>query len=212
MRRRILVLHSGGMDSTVCVYAANQEGHEVISLGIDYGQRLSVEMTFADMHCQALDIRRDVIQVHWNKPDRYIPLDRDLAAMPETVSPAFLPSRNVVFLSLASAHAAGLGADEVQIGLNCVDFSGYPDCTVEFFDAFRAMLAIANPESPPLTAPLLTLSKREIADKARGLGLGEWDTWSCYRPQIQDGGVQPCHHCDACRLHAHAWATDPVDG
>lgn len=205
MRRRILVLHSGGMDSTVCLYAAHRAGHEVISLGIDYGQRLSVEMTFADQHCAALGLRREVIRVHWQKPDRDIPLDRNVDDMRASVSPAFLPSRNVVFLALATAHAAGLVADEVQIGLNCVDFSGYPDCTVEFFEAFKGMLRIANPEGPELTAPLLTMSKREIAVLAKDLGLGEWDTWSCYRPQLRDGAVTPCGQCDACRLHAHAW-------
>ncbi|WP_082765387.1 MULTISPECIES: 7-cyano-7-deazaguanine synthase [unclassified Phenylobacterium] len=206
MRRRILVLHSGGMDSTVLVYAAHRAGHEVVSLGVDYGQRLSVEMTFAARHCDALGIRRDVINVHWNKPERDIPLDRPVAEMSASVSPAFLPSRNVVFLSLASAHAAGVRADEVQIGLNCVDFSGYPDCTEAFFESFKTMLAIANPEGPKLTAPLLRMSKRQIADLGRSLGLGEWDTWSCYRPQLVNGSVTPCHQCDACRLHAHAWA------
>ncbi len=206
MRRRVLVLHSGGMDSTVCLLAAHRAEHEVISLGLDYGQRLSVEMTFAEQQCAAIGVRREVIRVQWQKPEREIPLGREVGDMRTSISPAFLPSRNVVFLSLASAHAAGIGADEVQIGLNCVDFSGYPDCTVEFFDAFRAMLAVANPEGPSLTAPLLRMSKREIAIEARSLGLGEWDTWSCYRPQLVDGAVSPCHQCDACRLHAHAWA------
>ena len=206
MSRRILVLHSGGMDSTVCLYDAHRAGHEVISLGVDYGQRLGVEMMFAARHCEALGVRREVVQVNWRKPDRDIPLDRPVDEMKRSVSPAFLPARNVVFLSLAAAHAAGVGADEVQIGLNCVDFSGYPDCTVEFFDSYRAMLRIADPSGPELTAPLLTRSKREIAQLASDLGLEEWDTWSCYRPQIQDGGVVPCHQCDACRLHAHAWS------
>lgn len=205
MRRRILVLHSGGMDSTVCLYAAHCAGHEVVSLGVDYGQRLGVEMMFAEQQCARIGVRREVIRVQWSKPERDIPLDRDVDEMRASVSPAFLPSRNVVFLALASAHAAGLRADEVQIGLNCVDFSGYPDCTVEFFEAFTTLLAIANPEGPSLSAPLLRLSKREIAAEARVLGLGEWDTWSCYRPQLVEGKVAPCLQCDACRLHTLAW-------
>lgn len=207
MPKRVLVLHSGGMDSTVCLYQAHHDGHEVISLGMDYGQRLSVELMFAKRHCENLGIPRQVVRVDWSKPDRVIPTGRVVETMSADISPAFLPGRNVVFLSLACAHAAGVGADEVQIGLNCVDFSGYPDCTVEFFASFRAMMAIANPEAPALTAPLLELSKREIAVKAKGLGLGEWDTWSCYQPQMVNGSVSPCHVCDACRLHAHAWAT-----
>jgi len=206
--KRILVLHSGGMDSTVCLYAAHAAGHEVVSLGIDYGQRLGVEMMFAERQCQELGVRREVVRVSWAKPDREIPLKRDVREMRETVSSAFLPGRNVVFLSLACAHAAGIGAEEIQIGLNCVDFSGYPDCTVEFFESFRAMIKIANPEAPALKAPLLNMSKVEIADKARELGIGEWDTWSCYRPQLIEGSVDPCGVCDACLLHAHAWATE----
>ena len=76
MRRRVLVLHSGGMDSTVCLFAAHQVGHEVISLGIDYGQRLAIEMMFAERHCAQLGIRREVVRVQWNKPERDIPLGR----------------------------------------------------------------------------------------------------------------------------------------
>ncbi|RTE90979.1 7-cyano-7-deazaguanine synthase QueC [Bradyrhizobium sp. LVM 105] len=206
MRRRILVLHSGGMDSTVCLYAAHRAGHEVISLGVDYGQRLAVEMTFAEQQAAAIGARREVVRVQWEKPQRKIPLDRDIEEMPSSISPAFLPGRNIVFLSLAAAHAAGLHADEIHIGLNCVDFSGYPDCTIEFFESFRNMLAIASPGGASLQAPLLRMSKRQIALLARELGLGEWDTWSCYRPQRVNGTIAPCHHCDACKLHAHAWA------
>jgi len=198
MQRRILVLHSGGMDSAVCLYAAHQAGHEVISLGIDYGQRLSVEMTFAERQAATIGAHREVIRLQWQKPEREIPLDRDVTEMPSAISPAFLPGRNIVFLSLAMAHAAGVGAHEVQIGLNCVDFSGYPDCTEAFFDAFKAMLAVGNPEAPELVAPLLRMTKREIAQQARDLDLGEWDTWSCYRPQLSNGSVSPCHKCDAC--------------
>jgi len=161
-------------------------------------------MMFAERHCASLGVRRDVVQVNWSKPEREIPLNRDVVQMKASVSPAFLPGRNLSFLALATAHAAGIQADEVQIGLNCVDFSGYPDCTVEFFDAFKATLAIADP-SLVVSAPLLKLSKRQIAEQARSLGLGEWDTWSCYRPQLKDGSITPCHECDACRLHAHAW-------
>lgn len=205
MRRRILVLHSGGMDSTVCLYAAHRAGHEAISLGIDYGQRLNIEMTFAERQAAAINVRREVIRVQWQKPEREIPLDRNVAEMASSVSSAFLPGRNIVFLALATAHASGIKADEVHIGLNCIDFSGYPDCTESFFAAFKNMLAVGNPFGPELVAPLLLMSKRKIAQLARDLGLNEWDTWSCYRPQLSNGTIKPCHQCDACKLHAHAW-------
>jgi 7-cyano-7-deazaguanine synthase len=221
---RVLVLHSGGMDSTTCLYEAHRGGAEVFSLGVDYGQRLSVELMYAQRQCDALGIERSVVSVSWRKPERVIPLNRTVDEMRASISPAFLPARNAILLSLACAHASGISADEVHTGLNCIDFSGYPDCTVEFFRSFTTMMNIANPQGPKLehippasnredsqrpkatlVAPLLNLSKVEIAKMARGLGIGENDTWSCYRPQITSAGIVPCRACDACRLHDHAW-------
>ena len=200
MRNRILVLHSGGMDLTVCLYQAQAEGHDVVSFGIDYGQRLSVELIFAARQCAARGIRRDLLSVSWAKPVRTIPQNRDVPSMRAGVSPAFLPARNVVFLSLACAHAAGIEANEVHVGLNCVDFSGYPDCTEEFVQAFEKMIWIASPMGPKIVAPLLSFSKPHIASLAKGLGITKSDTWSCYNPQIINGTVTPCMTCDACRL------------
>lgn len=202
---RVLVLHSGGMDSTTCLYKAHRDGAEVFSLGINYGQRLAVELMFAQRHCDILGVPREVINVNWHKPERPIPTGRSVAEMRASISPAFLPSRNALFLTLASAHAAGVDADEVHIGINSVEFSGYPDCTPAFLESFSAMMAIANPGGPRLVAPLLDMDKPQIAALARGLGIGEHDTWSCYRPVIQTGAVAPCGECDACRLHDHAW-------
>lgn len=206
MSRRVLVLHSGGMDSTTCLYAAKAAGDDVVSLGVDYGQRLAVELLFAQRHCEALGVERDVIKVQWSKPERTIPVKRAVEEMRSSISTAFLPGRNVLFLSLAAAHAAGIGANVVQIGLNCVDFSGYPDCTEEFFESYKSMLSIASPDGPKLEAPLLKMSKREIANLARTHGLGRDDTWSCYRPALVGGSVAPCGVCDACRIHDHAWS------
>jgi 7-cyano-7-deazaguanine synthase len=105
MPRRVVVLHSGGMDSTTCLYKARAEGREVISLGIDYGQKLAVEMVFANRQCALLDVPRNVISVAWRKPERPIPIGRPLSDMSKSVSPAFLPARNVVFLSIARVFA-----------------------------------------------------------------------------------------------------------
>jgi 7-cyano-7-deazaguanine synthase len=205
MVKRVVVLHSGGMDSTVCLYQAKADGQEVYSVGIDYNQRLFVELLYAARQCEQIGVPRELIKVNWRKPERSIPLGRHVDEMRSSVSPAFLPGRNAVFLTLATAHAAGLGADEVHIGLNCVDFSGYPDCTPEFFDAASTMLNRAIPDGPKLVSPLLLSSKREIAQKAYTLGIGKNDTWSCYRPQVAEVGIVPCNECDACVLHEHAW-------
>ena len=135
-KKRILVLHSGGLNSTTCLFEAHDEGHEVLSLGVSYGQRLSIELLFAARQCQTRAIPRKVIDVAWQKPVRDIPVGRQIEEIKSGISSAFLPGRNIVILSLGYAHAAGLGMDEVRIGINCVDFSGYPDCTVEFFEIF----------------------------------------------------------------------------
>jgi len=193
------------MDSTTCLYQAHALGNEVVSLGIDYGQALSVEMLFAKEQCKKKGIERQVVNVQWAKPIRQIPLDRNADEMRREISPAFLPGRNVVFLSLALGHGAGIGADEVWTGINSVDFSGYPDCTPEFLEAFRSLQKVAAPDGPEIKAPLLAMSKPDIASLARSLGIGPDDTWSCYRPELSRGTIQPCGRCDACRLHKYAW-------
>jgi 7-cyano-7-deazaguanine synthase len=202
---RVLVLHSGGMDSTTCLYKAHRDGAEVFSLGIDYGQNLAVELMFAQRHCDALGVPRDVVKVNWRKPERQIPMGRSVSEMRASISPAFLPARNSVFLSIACAYAAGIEAQEVHTGINSVEFSGYPDCTPNFMNAFSAMMTIANPGGAHIVAPLLNMDKAAIAALARDLGIGEHDTWSCYRPELREGSVVPCRQCDACRLHDHAW-------
>ena len=203
--KRILVLHSGGMDSTVCLYAAAKEVNStVLSLGVDYGQSLRVELMFAEAQAKKIGVERKVLQVSWDKPRRSIPLNRTLQEIHSEKSTAFLPGRNLLFLSLAVAEAEGIEADEVHLGINCIDFSGYPDCTPAFLEAFREVHLAAGGKSK-IIAPLLNKSKPEIAAMARTLGITEFDTWSCYRPQIHDGKVEICEACDACKLHEYAW-------
>src|SRR5882724_3018393 len=107
MRKRVVVLHSGGMDSTVCLFQAHADGHDVFSVGIDYNQRLSVELLYAARQCERIAVPREVIKVNWQKPNRQIPVGRTVDEMRGSVSPAFLPGRNAIFLTLAAAHAAG---------------------------------------------------------------------------------------------------------
>src|SRR5437660_7528589 len=112
-----LVLHSGGLDSTVCLLLAREKGHSVVSLGIDYGQRHKIELTYARKQCRKFKIPRRVIRVRWTKPERIIPKNRSMEEMRSAVSPAFLPGRNAIFLTLGAAEAAGIGASELWIGV-----------------------------------------------------------------------------------------------
>jgi 7-cyano-7-deazaguanine synthase len=201
----ILVLHSGGLDSTVCLLLARERRANVVSLGIDYGQKHRVELKYAARQCRRFKVKRRVVRVSWTKPDRTIPTGRTIEEMRQSISPAFLPGRNAVFLSLASAEAAGLQANQIWIGVNCIDYSGYPDCTPEFVESFRQMLNRAIPDGPGIVAPLLLMKKSHIAREALRLGLGRHDTWSCYRPVQRMFSVKPCGQCDACILHEAAW-------
>jgi 7-cyano-7-deazaguanine synthase len=178
----------------------------VLSLGFDYAQLHSVELLYAAALCAKHGIPRRVIRVEWDKPASLgVPRHRDLAEMAQAPSAAFLPARNAVFLTLAAAQAAGVGARELWLGVNALDYSGYPDCRPEFLAAFEAMLAAAMPDPPRLAAPLVHKTKPEIAALARNLGLARGETWSCYDPQLAADGVRPCAVCDACKLHSHAW-------
>lgn len=209
MSKRCVVLHSGGLDSTVCLLLARREGREPYSFGISYGQRHDVELAYAARQCARFGIERRVLDVAWKKPEIEIPKDRSVAEMKAGIAPTFVPGRNAVFLALACAEAAGIGAEEVWLGVNAVDYSGYPDCRESFLAAFRAMWAEAVPNPPRIVAPLVTMTKPEIAALARSLGLAKDDTWSCYAPESQRGGQGadsvPCGHCDACLLNTHAW-------
>ncbi len=202
---KAVVLHSGGMDSTLCLLLAREAGHDVVSLGIDYGQRHRIELEYALAQCRRYGFERRVLRVEWDKPVRDIPTDRSLNEIRSGISPAFLPVRNVVFLTLACAEATGIEAREVWIGVNAVDFSGYPDCRLEFINSFKTMINAAVPDGPLVVAPLIEMSKPTIAAEAKRLGLAPGDTWSCYQPRFTNQGISPCGQCDACILHDHAW-------
>jgi len=204
-RPRAIVLHSGGLDSTVCLLLARQRGRDPRSLGINYGQRQQIELDFAQRQCERFGFERHLVDVGWQKPEIHIPKDRTVAEMKSGIAPTFLPGRNAVFLALACAEAAGAGATEVWLGVNAVDYSGYPDCRGSFLDAFRAMWKEAVPTPPRIVAPLVNATKPQIAALARDLGLQHGDTWSCYAPEERAGKTEPCGHCDACLLHQHAW-------
>lgn len=209
MSTKAIILHSGGLDSTVCLLLALAKGREVISLGIDYGQRSRAELEYALKLCNRFDVERKVLKIEWDKPERVIPKSRSINEIGKEVSSAFLPGRNALFLVLGCAEATGIGASEVWIGINSVDYSGYPDCRPEFLEQFRKMINLAIPKGPEIIAPLISLSKPEIAKEAYRLGIRQGDTWSCYRPFKTNNGFVPCGECDACVLHKYAWEHIP---
>lgn len=214
MNRKAVLLLSGGLDSYTAGAIARADGYEVHALTIRYGQVHAREIASARRVAQALGAARHLeLDVPLSQiggsslvGDGAIPRDRalDAGGIPST----YVPARNTVFLSLAMAWAEVLGAEAIVIGVNALDYSGYPDCRPEFLHAFERVAALATRagvEGRPLRilAPLLELSKADIIRRGRALGLDYAMTLSCYDPQ-PDG--RPCGRCDSCQLRAKGFA------
>jgi 7-cyano-7-deazaguanine synthase len=209
---RAVVLLSGGLDSTVCMAVANRDaGVAPLALSVDYGQRHRGELERAARVAAAYGAEHLVVSVDmsgWGGSaltDDSIEVpgpDDASAAIPVT----YVPARNLVLLSLAAAVAEARGAPAVYLGVNAIDYSGYPDCRPEFVDAFVAAAALGlrrGVEGDPLAvrAPLVHLGKADIVRLGMELGAPLHLTWSCYR-----GGDRPCGACDACALRARGFA------
>lgn len=223
--KRAVVLLSGGLDSYTAAAMARADGFELFALTVCYGQVHLMEIEAARAVARALDVRRhcelvvDLAAFGGSAltGDGDIPKDRRLDGE-DSIPPTYVPARNTVFLSLALAWAEVLDAGAIVIGVNAVDYSGYPDCRPEFLEAFERLASLATRagvEGRPLTilAPLLRMSKAEIIRRGVALGLDYGLTHSCYDP----GAVgRPCGRCDSCRLRARgfdeAGVMDPLLG
>ena len=222
MASNAVLLLSGGLDSYTAGAIARRDGHELYALTIRYGQVHAAEVTAAREVAKSLHVRRHV-ELDVNLAafggsalvgDGEIPKDRhlDAADIPMT----YVPARNTVFLSLALAWAEVVGAEAIVIGVNALDYSGYPDCRPEYLAAFERVASLATKagvEGRPLRilAPLLHLSKAQIIREGVSLSLDYGLTHSCYDP---DASGAPCGRCDSCRLRERgfleAGLEDPV--
>lgn len=208
MAARRVVLHSGGLDSTVCLLLAAEKEGEVLSVGFRYGQGEGVELEYAAWQCGRWGIRREVMNVDIRCPTTQVPQGRTLKEIGGGIAPTFIPARNLIFLSIGINVCVTEKAEELWIGVSEIDYSGYPDCRGPFIDAVRGTAGVAVPEPPDICTPLLRAGKGTVGREARRLGLREQDTWSCYLPVANSEarfGVEACGLCDACRLHALAW-------
>jgi len=217
-----VVLLSGGLDSYTAAAIARVDGFRLFALTIRYGQRHSQEIAAARAVARALAVARHVeLDVNLAAfggssltDDVPVPKDRplDLADIPST----YVPARNTVFLALALAWAETLGATDIVIGVNALDYSGYPDCRPEFIAAFERLAVLATAKGVQgsafrVHAPLIAMSKAEIIRTGTALGLDYGLTHSCYDP---DPAGRPCGHCDSCVLRAagfrQAGIADPL--
>ena len=212
---RAVVLLSGGLDSTVALGLAcwRHGSHEVVAVGIAYGQAHINEIAHARRIAAGAGVPYVLAHVD-PSPWKLLPLltgttvtGRDVYAMQTGgVSDAFLPGRNVAFLSTALAVAAVQDADQIWIGANADDAVGFPDCRPPFLWAWQQMASQALGRSVHLEAPLLVYTKRQVVALARRMAIDLDATWSCYRPRHAVTGVEPCGRCDACVLRADAEA------
>ncbi len=208
-----IILLSGGLDSMVAGGLAKAAGYRLFALTIDYNQRHRIELQAAARVAAMLGVERHII----------LPLDlsqfggsalTDSAiAVPKTgvaqgIPATYVPARNTIFLSVALGWAEAVGARDLVIGINALDYSGYPDCRPAFVDAFEAMAREATKagvegEGFRVHAPLVAMTKADIAREANRLGLDVSQSWSCYDP-APDG--RPCGQCDSCELRAKGFA------
>jgi 7-cyano-7-deazaguanine synthase len=215
--RDAVVLLSGGLDSMVVAALAAEAGYRVNALTIDYNQRHRREIDAARTIAARLDAARHVV----------LPLDlrqfggsalTDDIAVPkegvgEDIPVTYVPARNLVFLSLTLAWAEALGARDVFIGVNALDYSGYPDCRPEFIAGFAALADLATKAGAEgshfaIHAPLQYLGKADIARECARLGLESGLSWSCYDP-LPDG--RACGLCDSCRLRRAGFAAAGIE-
>lgn len=219
-----VVLLSGGLDSATAAAWAGHQGYRLSALSCDYGQRHRVELDCARDVAAALGIADHVVLpldlaafggsalVDSGMP---VPKDRSDTAIAQGIPSTYVPARNTVFLSLALAMAETRGAEAIVLGVNAVDYSGYPDCRPEFLAAFAEVARLGTKagvegRAIEIVAPLVALSKAEIIALGLSLGLDYRLTTSCYDP---DADGRPCGHCDSCLIRSAgfraAGATDP---
>jgi len=219
-----VVLLSGGLDSYTAAAIVQRQGFDLYALSVNYGQRHARELESARNVARALGVVRhlevavDLRAVGGSSltSDESVPMDRDLAVA--EIPSTYVPARNTVFLSLALGWAEVLGARDIVIGINALDYSGYPDCRPEFIQAFEQLAALATRAGVEgartrVHAPLLTMTKAGIIRRGVELGLDYGLTHSCYDPV--DAG-RPCGRCDSCVLRARgfqeAGVVDPLVG
>lgn len=209
---RAVVLVSGGLDSATVLAMARRDGHECYALSFDYGQRQRAELRAAECVAAALgavEHRIMVLDIGWMGGSALTDTTIPVPHAPGSGIPiTYVPARNTIFLAVGLGWAEVLGAQDLFIGANAVDYSGYPDCRPEFLTAFERLANLAtrsgvSGERLRVQAPLVAMSKAEIIRAGLALGVDYAPTLSCYDP---DADGRACGQCDACRLRARGFA------
>jgi 7-cyano-7-deazaguanine synthase len=217
LRPRAVVLLSGGLDSTTVLAIAKEQGFEPFALSFRYGQRHIQELVAAESVARSQGVTKHVVaQIDLREfggsaltGDIAVPKGRTATDMSDGIPVTYVPARNTVFLSFALAWAETLGASDIFIGVNALDYSGYPDCRPEYIAAYETMANLATKagvegrQKLKIHTPLISLSKAQIVQEGMRLGVDYAETSSCYDP-AEDG--RPCGACDSCVLRAKGFA------
>ena len=215
-------LLSGGLDSSTCLALAKRQGYNCYAISFDYGQRHKIELEAAARVAQALGAAKHLVaRVGLDAfggsaltSDIAVPKGRELAEMARSIPVTYVPARNTVFLSLALAWAETLDCSDIFIGVNALDYSGYPDCRPEYLEAYERLANLATKAAVEgrarikIHAPLLRLNKAQIVALGHELGVQFSMTFSCYDPQ-PDG--RPCGQCDSCLLRAKGFSEAGIE-
>ena len=208
--KKAVILLSGGLDSATVAAQAIADGYKAIALSFRYGQRHERELLAARQIAEALNIRDHfIVDVNLAQWGGSALTDTSIAMPIEGVQAGeipitYVPGRNTVFIAIALSLAEAKGAEAIYLGINAVDYSGYPDCRPDYLEAFQKLAALSSKvgvegNAPKLVAPLVMDSKTDIVRRARRLGVPIDLTWSCYQ-----GGEFPCGVCDSCRIRNQA--------
>jgi 7-cyano-7-deazaguanine synthase len=215
--KKAVCLLSGGLDSTTALAIAQEQGFEVYALSFSYGQRHTVELEKAQQFARERKVARHItLDIDLRQfggsaltADIAVPKANSLADVEAGIPITYVPARNTVFLSFALGWAETLGAQDIFIGVNALDYSGYPDCRPEFLEAFERLANLATKagvqgtQKLTIQAPLLHMTKADVVRKGTALGIDFGETSSCYDPSPNGA---PCGHCDACLLRAKGFA------
>lgn len=210
--KKAIVLLSGGLDSTTTLAIAKNLGFETYALSFSYGQRHKIELEAAKNIAKKLQVKEHKIakidlRLFGNSAlTDNITVPKNQLNQNKEIPVTYVPARNTIFLSFALAYGETIGAFDIFIGVNAVDYSNYPDCKDEFVKAFENMANLAcaasveNKGKFKIHAPLAQMSKAKIIEEGLKLGIDYSETHSCYDPEIISGKIKPCGKCDSCLL------------
>lgn len=213
MTKKAIILLSGGLDSATILEIAKKDGYECHALSFSYGQKHEVELEYAKkiaetQNVTSHNVAKIDVKIFNNSSltdNLVVPKNQDVDNVDQQIPNTYVPARNNLFLSYALSLAESIGAYDIFIGVNAVDYSGYPDCRPEFIASFENTANLATKAGVEnnkfkIQTPLINLTKKEIIESGFKLGLDYSNTHSCYDPVMKDGEVYSCGHCDSCQL------------